>query len=206
MLRFCCRRYFRLRGHLTWLNDNRINELAPGAILRSQSSSITLQEVYMKKVLIAIALSALPAVAFADNVGNCGWGSKVFDGQKVVAAQVFAVTTNGTFGNQTFGISSGTSGCTQDGMVTSTWKTSMFIDGNKERLARDMAIGGGETLDSLAHLMGIRDEHRAQFNRAAQRNLTKIFPSEHVATEQIVVALKDVLSSDRILARYAASI
>jgi len=206
MLRFCCRRYFRVRGHLTWLNDNRINELAPGAILRSQSSSITLQEVHMKKVLIAIALSALPAVAFADNVGTCGWGSKVFDGQKGAAAQVFAVTTNGTFGNQTFGISSGTSGCTQDGMVTSTWKTSMFIDGNKERLARDMAIGGGETLDSLAHLMGIRDEHRAQFNRAAQRNLTKIFPSEHVATEQIVVALKDVLSSDRILARYAASI
>lgn len=160
----------------------------------------------MKKVLIAIALSALPAMAFADNVGTCGWGSKLFDGQKGLAPQVFAVTTNGTFGNQTFGISSGTSGCTQDGMVKSTWKTSMFIDGNKERLARDMAIGGGETLDSLAHLMGIREEHRAQFNRAAQQNLTRIFPSEDVATEQVVVALKDLLSSDRILAQYAASI
>ncbi|HEV8645459.1 MAG TPA: DUF3015 domain-containing protein [Burkholderiales bacterium] len=160
----------------------------------------------MKKVLIAITLSALPAVAFADNIGSCGWGAKLFDGQKGVAPQVLAVTTNGTFGNQTFGISSGTSGCTQDGMVTSTWKTSMFIDGNKERLARDMAIGGGETLDSLAYLMGIREEHRAQFNRAAQQNLTRIFPSENVATEQVVVALKDVLYSDRILAQYAASI
>jgi len=160
----------------------------------------------MKKVLVAIALSALPAVAFADNVGTCGWGSKLLDGQKGVAPQVLAVTTNGTFGNQTFGISSGTSGCTQDGTVTSTWKTSMFIDGNKERLARDIATGGGETLDSLAHLMGIRAEHRAQFNRAAQQNLTRIFPSGDTPTEQVVVALKDVLSSDQILSQYAASI
>ena len=82
----------------------------------------------------------------------------------------------------------------------------MFIDGNKERLARDMAIGGGETLDSLAHLMGIRPEHRAQFNRTAQQNLTRIFPSEDAPTEQVVVALKDVLSSDPNLAQYAASI
>src|SRR5258705_145254 len=115
----------------------------------SHFSSITLQEVYMKRVFIAIALSALPAVALADNVGTCGWGSKLFDGSKGVAPQVFAATTNNFLGNDTFGISSGTSGCTQDGMVKSTWKTSMFIDGNKERLARDMAIGGGETLDSL---------------------------------------------------------
>ncbi|MGH8759512.1 MAG: DUF3015 family protein, partial [Burkholderiales bacterium] len=79
-----------------------------------------MHEVYMKKVLIAIAMSALPALAFADNIGSCGWGAKLFDGEKGTAPQVLAVTTNGTFGNQTFGISSGTSGCTQDGTVTST--------------------------------------------------------------------------------------
>jgi hypothetical protein len=69
-----------------------------------------------------------------------------------------------------------------------------------------MAIGAGETLDSLAHLMGIRAEHRAQFNRAAQQNLTRIFSAEDVATAQVMMGLKDVLSSDRILAQYAASI
>ena len=160
----------------------------------------------MIKNFIAIALCALPVAAFADNVGTCGWGSKLFDGQQGVGPQIFAATTNSTFGNQTFGISSGTSGCTRDGTVTSTWKTTMFIDGNKERLARDMAVGGGETLDSLAHLMGIRVQDRAQFSRVTQQNLTRIFPSEDVATEQVVVALKDVLSSDQTLARYAASI
>ena len=162
----------------------------------------------MKKIIITAVLFALPAIAFAanNNIGSCGWGSKLFDGQKGVPPQALGATTNGTFGNQTFGISSGTSGCTQDGTVTSTWKSTMFIDGNKERLARDMSIGNGETLDSLAHLIGVRDEHRAKFNRAMQENLSRIFPSENVSTEQIVVALKDVLASDRELAQYAASV
>ena len=160
----------------------------------------------MKKVFVAVVLSAAPILASADNIGSCGWGTKLFDGQSGAAPQVLAATTNGTLGNQTFGISSGTSGCTQDGMVKSTWKTSMFIDGNKERLARDMSIGNGETLDSLAHLMGIREADRAKFNRTTQENLARIFPSDDVATEQVMVALKEVLTSDSELAKYAASI
>src|SRR6266581_9461155 len=161
----------------------------------------------MKKILIAAVLSAVPAIALAQNtnIGGCGWGSKLFDGQSGVLPQSLGATTNGWSPN-TFSITTGTSGCTQDGAVRSTWKTAMFIDGNKERLARDMSIGNGETLDSLAHLIGVRDEHRAAFNRVVQENLSRIFPSDKAATEQIVVALKQVLSSERELAQYAASI
>jgi len=160
----------------------------------------------MKRAFLAIAFCAVPLAASADNVGNCGWGSKLFDGSTGPGPQVLAVTTNGILGNQTFGISSGTSGCTQDGMVKSNWKTSMFIDGNKQRLARDMAAGSGETLDALAHLMGIQDADRAQFNRTARQNLARIFPSDDVATEHVMVVLRDVLSADAQLAQYAASI
>ena len=161
----------------------------------------------MKKILIAVVISALPAFAFAqqNNIGSCGWGAKLFDGQSGVVPQVLAVTTNGTSGNQTFGITTGTSGCTQDGVVKSSWKTAMFIDGNKDRLARDMSIGSGETLDSLAHLIGVREEDRAAFNRVVQANVSLIFPSDST-TDQAVVALKAVLGSDRELAQYAASI
>ena len=161
----------------------------------------------MRKILIAVVLSAVPVLAFAqqNNIGTCGWGAKLFDGQSGVAPQVLAATTNGTSGNQTFGITTGTSGCTQDGVVRSTWKTAMFIDGNKERLARDMSIGNGETLDSLAHLIGVREEDRAVFNRTVQANVSRIFASGST-TDQVVVALKEVLGSDRTLAQYAASI
>jgi hypothetical protein len=161
----------------------------------------------MKKILIAVVISAVPAFAFAqqNNIGTCGWGAKLFDGQSGMAPQVLAVTTNGTSGNQTFGITTGTSGCTQDGVVKSTWKTAMFIDGNKDRLARDMSIGNGETLDSLAHLIGVREEDRATFGRIMQANVSLIFPSGST-TGDSVVALKQVLRSDRELAQYAVSI
>ncbi|HXZ55861.1 MAG TPA: DUF3015 domain-containing protein [Burkholderiales bacterium] len=161
----------------------------------------------MRKILIAVVISAVPAFAFAqqNNIGSCGWGAKLFDGQSGIAPQVLAVTTNGTSGNQTFGITTGTSGCTQDGVVKSTWKTAMFIDGNKDRLARDMSIGNGETLDSLAHLIGVREQDRVAFSRAMQTNVSVIFPSGST-TDDSVVALRQVLRSDSELSQYAASI
>jgi hypothetical protein len=161
----------------------------------------------MRKILIAVVISAVPAFAFAqqNNIGTCGWGAKLFDGQSGIAPQVLAVTTNGTSGNQTFGITTGTSGCTQDGVVKSSWKTAMFIDGNKDRLARDMSIGNGETLDSLAHLIGVREGDRAAFGRAMQANVSVIFPAGS-STDDSVVALKQVLRSDSDLSQYAASI
>src|SRR5919109_4776775 len=123
----------------------------------------------MRKLVAVTAVAALfPVVALAqqNNIGTCGWGSKLFDGQSGIAPQVLAVTTNGTSGNQTFGITSGTSGCTQDGAVKSNWRTALFIDGNRDALARDMSVGSGETLDSLAHLLGVQEQDRVAFNRA----------------------------------------
>jgi hypothetical protein len=161
----------------------------------------------MRKILIAVVISAVPAFAFAqqNNIGTCGWGAKLFDGQSGIAPQVLAVTTNGTSGNQTFAITTGTSGCTQDGVVRSTWKTAMFIDGNKDRLARDVSIGNGETLDSLAHLIGVREQDRVAFGRAMQANVSVIFPSGST-TDDSMIALRQVLRSDSELSQYAASI
>jgi hypothetical protein len=160
----------------------------------------------MKKLLVVVALS-LPASVMAageNNIGSCGWGAKLFDGQQGIAPQVLAVTTNGTFGNQTFAITSGTSGCTQDGAVRSNWKTALFIDGNREMLARDMSMGSGETLDSLAHLMGVESQDRAAFNRLAKQNMASIFSSDK--TPEIVANLRQALAADAQLARYTAAL
>src|SRR5437667_12221033 len=158
----------------------------------------------MKKLCIVAVLAALPAVAMADNVGQCGWGSKLMAGQSGVVPQVLAVTTNGTFGNQTFGITSGTSGCTQDGAVKSNWRTALFIDGNRDALARDMSVGSGEALDSLAHLMGVEAQDRVAFNRAAKDNMARIFAKD--ATPEIMAALRQVLADNAQLARYTTAL
>jgi len=162
----------------------------------------------MKKLVAVLSLAvAIPTAAFAaDNVGGCGVGSMVFKGQKGVAPQILAVTTNGISGNQTFGITSGTLGCTQDGTVTSNMKTALFIENNKQQLARDMSVGSGETLASLAHLIGVEAQDQAAFNNLTKDNLARIFTTDDVATAQVVTSLREVLASDTTLSRYQTAL
>ena len=157
----------------------------------------------MKKLLITalVALAAPAAMAQANNVGSCGWGSKVFAGQKGVGPQVLAATTNGTSGNQTFGITFGTLGCTSNGVVSSNWKTAMFIDGNKLALSRDAANGQGESIDALAAVMGVKAEDKALLASTLKSQFAVVF-----ANDQVAANLKTVLAADARLAGYAATI
>ena len=162
-----------------------------------------------KKLMVVALLTAIPFSAMAageNNIGTCGWGSKLFDGQRGIAPQVLGATTNGTSGNQTFAITSGTSGCSQDGVVKSSWKTAMFIDGNKDKLARDMSTGSGESLESLAKLIGIQDQDKAAFFRATKDNFARIFAADNTTTDQVIASLKQVLAADSELSRYSRSI
>lgn len=163
----------------------------------------------MRKTVVAASLSIASSLALAageNNVGSCGWGSKLFDGQSGIFLQAFASITNGTFGNQTFGVSSGTSGCTQDGAVKSGWQTAAFIDGNKEKLARDMSRGSGESLDSLAAVLGVDEKDRARFVQVTRANLAVIFPSATATTDEIRTGLRAVLNADRDLAAYSTRV
>jgi hypothetical protein len=162
----------------------------------------------IRAIAVAAAFAAIPLAAQAadDEVGTCGWGSKLFEGQSGLGPKVLAVTTNGTLGNQTFAISSGTSGCTQDGTVRSSWKLAAFIDGNKAKLARDMSRGGGETMDALVQLIGVEEQDRASFVRATRENVARIFPGADASTQDIRVGLRQVLAGDDRLAVYMARI
>ena len=162
----------------------------------------------MKKLISILSLiAALPTLAMAaDNVGGCGVGSMVFKGQSGVVPQVLAVTTNGSTGNQTFGITSGTLGCTQDGVVTSNMKTALFIQSNRDQLARYMSVGSGETLAALSHLLGVETQDQVAFNRLAKDNVARIFTTDSVATEQVVASLREVLASDATLSRYQTAL
>jgi hypothetical protein len=91
-------------------------------------------------------------------------------------------------------------------MVHSNMKTAMFIGNNKEALARDMSVGSGETLASLSHLMGVKDEDQAAFNRVAKDNVARIFAKDNVSTQQVVGALREVLAADATLSQYQAAL
>ena len=164
----------------------------------------------MKKTLIAtllitpMAIGMSSAMAARDNVG-CGLGSQIFDGQTGTVSQSLAVTTNGTSGNQTFGISSGTLGCQDGGVVQASAAVHMFAGNNLDNLSRDMAVGQGESLESLASLMGIQAEDKASFFSAARSNYGKIFNAPDMTAGQMLDNLYTVMADTQGLAQYVRS-
>jgi len=74
----------------------------------------------MKKAICSAVLLAASSSAFAEAPGGpgCGWGNMLFEGESG-PVHFLATTTNGTSGNKTFGMTSGTNGCSIDGALTS---------------------------------------------------------------------------------------
>ena len=158
----------------------------------------------MKKTLLAAILLAPVSAVMANppNSVGCGLGSQIFDGKSGVGYQVLAVTTNGTFGNQTFGISSGTSGCDPDGTVVASARVPMFVGENLDSLAHDIAMGQGESLESLAAVMGISESDKAGFFSVTRENYAVIFPSANVTAADVLNSIYAVMARDEKLARY----
>ncbi len=164
----------------------------------------------MRAVGFALALAVtvaagLPGVARADNNIGCGWGTMIWEGKDTLPYQVLGATTNGTFGNNTFGMSSNTNGCQGNQVIKVEHRLNMFAGANLDRLARDMAVGEGEALTTLADLMGIEEPDRASFYRLTQARFGKIFSSDDVTSGEMLANLDAAMAGDAKLARYAQS-
>lgn len=134
----------------------------------------------MKKIIAAVAVAACfsASSAFAVDSTGCGLGSMAWRGQSGVAPQVLAATTNGFFGIQTFGITSGTSGCDPRGRITGgTGVMFAFLEKNLDQFALDASRGKGETIDAIASLMNLPAE---QVGKTAQENFAVLFPRQNV--------------------------
>jgi len=153
--------------------------------------------------VLGVTVSGGVARAGDPDVG-CGWGSSAFNGKKGVAPKVMAATTNSCLGSQTFGISSGTAGCTQGGVVRAEAQLNMFAGANLDQLASEVAAGQGEALDTLAHLLGIADADKPAFFQLAKGNFDLLFPSDQATAGQMLSALNSLMAADRQLAKYAA--
>lgn len=149
---------------------------------------------------IALALASLLAAgpSFAQGVkgtgaygtAGCGLGSLVF-GNQPGAVQIFAATTNGTFGSQTFGITTGTSNC---GPGLFAMGTKNFVEANREALAKDVSRGEGEAIGALTVINACADSHAV--GAALQRNFKAIFPSENASSDEVTKAILDTLHAD----------
>jgi hypothetical protein len=153
-------------------------------------------------VALAAALLASPAHAVdaatkeairgrgAYGTAGCGLGSMAF-GDQPGAVQVLAATTNGLFGTQTFGITSGTSNC-GPGLVAQGTKA--FVEANRVALAKDAARGQGDAIGAIAVIN--KCENVPAVAAALQRDFKVIFPTEQASDVQVTNALLKTLHSD----------
>jgi Protein of unknown function (DUF3015) len=168
------------------------------------------------KYVATIALTLMMAgasiptalAANSDNGPGCGlgklaWGD--YKRQKDIAPQVLMATTNGTFWSQTFGISFGTSGCTNDGKVWAEDRTNVFVASTFDSLTSEIAKGEGEHLASLATMMGVPAEQHQQFFALAQERYEELVRLGETSPTAIIKALGEAMAGHRMLAHIVST-
>lgn len=157
----------------------------------------------MKKAILATALLGSSFVAHAEAPGGpgCGWGNMLLKGNSGLPMHLLATITNGTSGNQTFGMTTGTNGCSTSGKLTYNGKSLLAMSGVLEEVAQDMAVGQGEALTALSVSMGIPAEDRTHFNAVMHQNFASIFTSEKVTAGEVADNITAVMQKDEKLAK-----
>ena len=149
----------------------------------------------MKKLCLSLALLTSSVVCMAELEGNVGIGvgTEIFKGHNGLISQVSAATTNGCFGNQTFAITSGTLGAEKPGEIWAQRRqVSVFVAGNMDNVARDIAMGGGEHLKTIAKIMQVTDQQK--FEGLMQDNFEKIYTSENITNTEVVANIFKVVN------------
>jgi hypothetical protein len=132
--------------------------------------------------------------SYSRNYGmaGCGLGSLVVQKN---GNQISAGTTNGTSYNQVFGITFGTSNCTDGPMDEVALNMDKFININKVNMAADISKGEGETINAVAEMMGCTD--RNKLAKTLQDNFSSIYPNAKVNAMQITDSVISTIAEDQ---------
>jgi hypothetical protein len=165
-----------------------------------------------KVVLALVASASFTPVSTAhsattnpDTGPGCGLGRQLWEdwkGKKQIAPQLFMASTNVT-GSYTFAITSGTSGCSNDGTIWDSQKAGLFMEINYANLLDDMARGGGEHLASLSDLLGIAQEEQPVFFSLVQRESPGATIGDPAHLLEWLQALRRDMTQRRVLAASA---
>ncbi len=156
-------------------------------------------------VVWSLGVATTQAQVRGANFGmsGCGLGSLVFPGpddHRSRVTQVLSATTNGTFGSQTFGITTGTLNCNPEGSRSAA----LFIEVNREALAKDVSRGSGETIETLSAIMGC--SNAAAVGAALQQSFKTIFPSQNIPNAQVTENILQTIKREKALAGTCTSL
>ncbi len=128
----------------------------------------------LKKISFVATLIVLSQAQGAHyGMAGCGVGSLVFQDQPGMI-QIVAATVNNLVSPQTSAITSGTSGCYEEGSSSAKLD---YIEANKIALKEDAARGQGETLQGLTTLLGCSQAQ--EVNSEIKNNYKSIFGQDN---------------------------
>ena len=145
----------------------------------------------MKKILLVFVIfSMMTSFAFAAgavrNNAGCGVGTMLMEtvgkpnGGWVL--QTTALWTNVILSN-TFTMSTGTMNCKGHINKAVSNEVYEFVTANMDNLAKDIAMGQGETINSLGTMLAVNDVDA--FATRLQANFGEIFPNADVQSDSV---------------------
>jgi hypothetical protein len=154
----------------------------------------------MKKTITIVAAFCFmfTANAFAANVSEdcgCGLGKHLIGEKEGLLWKLAGTCLNGTSGNQTFGMTSGTLGCDSDRELAMNEQVDNFVADNMDNLAIDIASGEGESLDALAEIAMIEKDGKDVFFSKLQDNFDEIYPTDTVSYSHVSGTIMDIAST-----------
>ena len=160
-----------------------------------------------KHLLISLAMVfsltvGAKATFAAEGYGaaGCGVGAMLI-GSKKGFVQVFAATSNWVMANQLTGIVFGVFNCPDSGVASNAeHEQKVFVHLNIDSLEQDMAAGHGESLNSLANVLGCPTDQYAAFGKMTQREFVKLSGLSAEPTKMLT-SIKASLKADPVLAK-----
>jgi DUF3015 family protein len=147
-----------------------------------------------KTVCLAMTFAVVSSQAgfglagWGDGPG-CGLGKMVFENEpKSILLQHLGSTLN--VPSQPFAISTGVSGCTNNGLIVKEEQTTIFAGHNFENLLQEMAQGRGEHLAALATLLGVPPHRQPEFFALVQDRYHSVVQAGDASPKAMLAALR----------------
>lgn len=156
----------------------------------------------MKK-LLALSMAALvmaPTLVLAKEGGahpmaGCGVGYVLFGHTKNnKGTQIGSALVSWLIGPVTSSMTSGTSGCTDDGAVKFVYAAELFAEVNLPSLKQEMAMGQGEFVSTFATLLGAKERQVPAILVYFQQEYKTLFPQADVTSTQLMGTLSRELA------------
>lgn len=144
-----------------------------------------------------LSSSRANAEALLGSAGNprCGLGTMILGDKQSIVSQSTEEFSNMLMLNGAFSITTGTSGCSNSGIVAVPQEELFYANVNFEELSVEMASGRGETVSGLAHTMGCQSADVPLFLETSKANYHEVYSSPSITPLEMMINLRKRLQN-----------